>query len=164
MKSLLKYIEILFFVFINSLFVSGYVNFFLIVSSLGWFFEKGQIKTTIETQDNFISDVAILLLLIFILLFIFKVIIFPILYKMKNVCPVIHSFFDKFRDEIKFKMTIFATIIFLPVIIDILFFRLKLSEIVYSELFLGLGLLPSYAVMYIYLKLIKRKNAKIRTR
>ena len=153
MKSFLKYIEILFFVFINSLFISGCANYFLVISFLGWFFEKSQIKTTIETQDNFISAVALLILLIFILLFVIKILIFPILYKMKNIFPTIHNFFNRFRDNVKFMIVIFAVIIILPITIDVVFIKLKLSYVFFNELIFGLGLLPSYIVMYIYLKL-----------
>ena len=77
---------------------------------------------------------------------------------MKNIFPTIHNFFDKFRNEIKFKIIIFATITILPIIIDIAFLRLKLNEIFYGEFIFGLGLLPSYIIMLIYLKLKNKKQ------
>lgn len=159
MKSLLKYIEILFFIFINGLFISGLADFYLIISFLGWFFVEMQVHPTIEEQDDFIFAFAFLILIIFMLLFVLKIIIFPVLYKMKNIFPTIHYFFDRFRDEIKFKIIVFAAIIILPIIIDVVFIKLKFSYVFFNELIFGLGLLPSYVVMYIYLKLKNKKQS-----
>lgn len=159
MDKLRKYLEIAFFVGVNLV-----LGFGIIVFGLGYFFMiifHGIPREIIPTWKMFDTVFFIVHILLFLLYHFSKIFLFPILYYFKKTFPNIHIFFDKIFANPQKTIFLFLFIILL-LVIDIISFKLvfnaTITQIRILEFLFGFGLLPSYIVMLIYLKLGKRKN------
>jgi len=146
MNNLTKYMEIFFFILINILFASS-ILFLYLGSFLGEPFYK---------ITNMNDLLAILLLiadyLIYILL---KLVLFPILYKKMQIFPNIHKFFNiifQNKECTIFTFSIISILLVLTVYIEDYFAYETFFSLFIIELIYGIGLLPSYLVMYFVVK------------
>lgn len=155
MNKLRKYLEITFFIAILIVFSSNSLALFCIMGISG-FFSLLLGANPVYENDSIFVFCCLILGLIFLIL---RIIIFPILYSFKGLLPSIHKFLD-FAFQNKKNFVIGLGILVLLLLLDCLvtFFIFKEHNIGYYfvETF-GLGLLPSYLVMLIYLKLCKKK-------
>ena len=102
--------------------------------------------------------------ILFILLFlVLKIVLFPLLYCFSKVFPYIHNFFDKiFATKERTALVFLATIIIL--ILEafgyMLFMHEDFKHTKFASLIFGPGLLPSYLIMFIFLKIQNKKITK----
>ena len=154
MKNILKYIEILFFIAINLIFASFSIYF--VVTAMVSFGLALLVGTKSVEIDDTIKVFLGFIILFFLITLVLKIILFPILYKMKRIFPTIHTFFNKFRDEKKLQITIFSLAL-LIILLDF-FWQFNENDFWYFESLFGFGLIPSYLVMLVFLKLQKQKE------
>ena len=159
MKILRKYLEIAFFIAIIIVFSSNSLALFCIMSISGFFSLLLGANPVYENDSIFVFYCLILGLIFFIL----RIIIFPILYSFKGLFPYIHKLLD-FAFQNKKNLIICLGVSVLLLLFDCLitFFIFKEHNTGYYFLeTFGLGLFPSCIVMYIYLKLYKKKKVII---
>lgn len=143
---------------VNIVFASfGACYIVLLIISLGLaIFLTPHNPTTGEIIDETMGVCFSFMTLFFFVTLILKIILFPILYKMKRIFPTIHTFFNKFRDEKKLQITIFSLAL-LIILLDF-FWQFNENDFWYFESLFGFGLIPSYLIMLVFLKLQKRKE------
>ena len=143
---------------VNIVFASfGACYIVLLIISLGLaFFLTPHNPTTGEMIDETMGVCFSFMTLFFFVTLILKIILFPILYKMKRIFPTIHTFFNKFRDEKKLQITIFSLAL-LIILLDF-FWQFNENDFWYFESLFGFGLIPSYLIMLVFLKIQKRKD------
>ena len=160
MDKLRKYLEISFFIVINLIF--GFHSIFLWVGSILFAMISyiTGINFAIQEEYDFLFIIISFAVCLFYLFL--KFLLFPLFYSKKKLFPNIYSFFNEIFATTQKKLMVFLLVI-LMLIIDFLCFlfleNVNFWESVFLELVLGLGLLPSYVVMYIYLKLKNKKQS-----
>ncbi len=152
-----KYSEVLFLILLNLLFIS---NEFALLCIM--YISKILSIMLFNADPSFENDwpFAFLCLLFVILYLVLKIILFPVLYSFKNILPYTHKFFDTIFSNKKYTILCFVfTIIILSA--DAIFYFIasgyKQANQIYIETF-GLGLLPSYLIMYFVVKKHKKQK------
>ena len=166
MSRFLKFLEIIFFVFINILFSFSFVA--LSIVFLMVFFWNRLIIPEVITNNDINSMESIMLFIAFfswLLYVILKIILFPILYEADKKFPNIHKFLDLFYSKKILNLSIFIIALFIPIIECIIFSMInEIRNPVFSNMpfqfMMGYGVLPSYLIMYFYMKVFAKNNLK----
>lgn len=158
MKILRKYLEISFLFVINLMFFSTYFSLFVgisIASLIG-----SIIGINFAIQEEYDSLFGVIVLLVNLAFIVVKIFLFPLLYSAKNIFPYTQKWFNEIFATKNRTFCVFFTIIMLMMLRDIgivIFGRYEFKDIMFNEFIFGLSLLPSYILMYIYLKLKNKK-------
>lgn len=152
-----KYFEIILFICINLLFTSNSL-LLLLIMLISKFLSVLFFNANPVYKNDYPFIIFCLLIGLFCL--ILKIILFPILYKFKNQFPYTHRFFDFIFSKNKYIISCFAICLCLLMLdaFIIMFLAKKISwDYFFIETF-GFGLIPSYLIMLVFLKLKKRKD------
>ena len=161
MNKLRKYIEITFFIGINLVF-----GFSIIVFVLDYFFMiilYNIPREIIPTWKQFNEIYFLVHIMLFMLYLFLKIFLFPIIYSTKKFLPITTEFFNKIfatRKSIFFVFLLLFVLLLLDSCFLMYFCKQNIIQVKNIEFILGLGLLPSYIVMLLYLKLSKAKITK----
>ncbi len=160
MKILRKYLEISFFIAINL--ILGFHSILLWVGSILFAIISFVSGINFAIQEEYDFLLIIIAFIVYLFYLFLKLFLFPFFYSRKKSFPNINKFFDEIFATNKRTFTVFL-LVMMMLVIDFLCFlfleNVNLWVSVFLEFILGLGLLPSYIVMLLYLKLCKRKNS-----
>lgn len=145
-KKYYKHFEFSFFIFTNILLSRGILAMFISAIFCMLFVSAAVPNANTEQDWNKIEGLTIMGMFICWLIFIlFKILIFPIIYKCKKLFPNLHNFFDKFLSDKKFMLKVLFCVILFDLVcfsIGSYTFKDKIFEYTVS----GGGALTSYVL------------------
>ena len=159
MENLKKYLEISFFISINLIF--GFHSILLWVGSILFAMISYITGINFAIQEEYDFLLIIISFVVYLFYLFSKFFLFPFFYSKKKFFPNINRFFNEIFATKKRAFLISLLVVFV-LIIDFLSFtfleNITFGLSAFLELILGLGLLPSYVIMYIFLKIQKKKE------
>ena len=158
MKNLRKYLEIFLFALMNIFFVSAifaWTIFLKIFNILGYLLN---VNEKILEQHEF--EFILILFFAYLLYMFFKIFLFPLIYLAKKQFPYIHKWFNSFFEKTKYQSVMLIISLVIPFLEAVVVYLINDASVLWLELLCGYGVLPSYLIMYFYMKVFAKNNLK----
>ena len=157
MRSLRKYLEIFLFVLMNIFFVSSILAWTIFFRLFNVIEHLLNINEKILEQHDF--EFVLALFFVYLLYMFFKMFLFPLIYMAKKQFPYIHDWFNSFFEKTKYQVVILIISFTIPFIESVIIYLINSTTVLWFELLCGYGILPSYLIMYFYMKIfVKNKQ------